>query len=266
MCQSCHLKLLTKGFIGILDLSPSLAALFSCEVYCKLSTMPGTPRENSTAELRSLIARDLAASNDLASRITQLRQDIAAGKPLPTKKIDIMERSNKDTARELMNRIEKIESSTKLDPTDREMLQALNARLSVCDLQTMRLAELRDLEVAARRENSQDGQKPESGNGECVEELPTTAPSALRQRQRQDDNSLAETGHGVSIAHDIDIEPKFERQHSDNEEASQEDDNEDSEADESEWPLLYRILSVDPKTSAGDMSSAVDRYGSPLRN
>lgn len=226
--------------------------------------MSGTPRENSTAELRSLTARDLAASNDLATRIAQLRQDIAEGKPLPTRKIDIMERSNKDMARELMNRIEKIESSAKLDPTDREMLQALNARLTVCDLQTMRLAELRDLEIAARKK-SQDSQKPESENGECVEELPTTAPSALRQRQRQGDTSLAKTGHGASIAHDTDVEPNSEGQHSDNEEASQEDDEEDSEADESEWPLLYRILGVDPKTSAGDMSSAVDRYSHPYR-
>ena len=45
-------------------------------------------REKNLAEMHSLIARDLAASNELATRIAQLRQDIAEGKPPPPKKVD----------------------------------------------------------------------------------------------------------------------------------------------------------------------------------
>lgn len=60
------------------------------------------------ADLRSLIARDLAASNELSSRIDQMRTDIAAGIPLPAKKVDLMERSNKDMTRDLVARLEKI--------------------------------------------------------------------------------------------------------------------------------------------------------------
>ena len=106
--------------------------------------------ETSTEELKALIAHDLAASNELANRIEQLRIDVAEGKPLPSKKVDLVERSNKDMTKDLVSRIEEIESTSTLDAMDREMLQALNARLAVCDLQAMRLAELRDVEFTAR--------------------------------------------------------------------------------------------------------------------
>jgi hypothetical protein len=138
--------------------------------------MTSPSRETSTSDLKSLIAADLAASNELAARITQLRLDIADGKPLPDKKVDLMERSNKDMTKDLVSRVEKIESSADaLDATDREMLQALNARLAVCDLQAMRLAELRDVEVMARstqqKASEQDEVKLEKSVAEPEEEV-----------------------------------------------------------------------------------------------
>ena len=118
--------------------------------------------ETNTAELKALIARDLAASNELADRVSQLRIDIAEGKPLPSKKVDLMEQSNRDMTKELVSRVEKIESTPDLDATDREMLQALNARLAVCDLQAMRLAELRDVEVTARSTMHKESPEPKA--------------------------------------------------------------------------------------------------------
>lgn len=180
---------------------------------------------------------------------------------MPTKKIDIMERSKKDMAKELMFRIEKIESSASLGPTDREMLQALNARLAVCDLQTMRLAEFRDLEVTARSEKSQEIQKPAYRHEKSIEELSTTAPAALRQAEGL--TTLArETDHGAQISRETNNDFAAEGQGSDCEDASTDDDDDDerSEVDESGWPLLYRILALDPKISADDMSLAADRY------
>jgi hypothetical protein len=136
-------------------------------------------RDNNLAEMHSLIARDLAASNDLAARITQLRHDIAEGKPQPPKKVDLLERSNKDMTKELVLRVERIESlpAGSLGATDREMLQALDSRLAVCDLQAMRLAELRDLEFTARNTKERAYLEAEVNEGtdvagqEPVEEL-----------------------------------------------------------------------------------------------
>jgi hypothetical protein len=129
------------------------------------STTPPTP------SLNSLVATDLAASNELAERITQLRLDIANGKPLPPKKVDLTERSNRDMVKDLVSRVEKIETSAELDATDRETLQALNARLAVCDLQAMRLAELRDLEVGARMGRKVIGLRAEGVEEEEEEEM-----------------------------------------------------------------------------------------------
>jgi hypothetical protein len=91
-----------------------------------MSPTSPTERETSLAETHSLIARDLATSNELANRITQLRQDIAEGKPPPSKKVDLLERSNKDMTKELVLRLEHIESipAGNLEATDRKMMQA----------------------------------------------------------------------------------------------------------------------------------------------
>lgn len=61
-----------------------------------MSPEPPIGHETNAAEIHSLIARDLAASNELAARIAELRQDIAEGKPQPSKKVASLERSNKD--------------------------------------------------------------------------------------------------------------------------------------------------------------------------
>ena len=225
-------------------------------LYDAMSSMPPTEREKNLAEMHSLIARDLAASNELAARITQLRQDIADGKPQPPKKVDLLERSNKDMTKELVVRVERIESVPvgRLEAADREMLQALNARLAVCDMQAMRLAELRDLEFTARHTKervlleAEVNDASKSAGQEPEEELAVGHDS--RNTFEGLDRDRKKPKHHNSIPHD-------------DYESSEEDTNseylEDPPIDKSAWPLLYQIMDVDPGTSAADIQPLV--YG-----
>lgn len=195
--------------------------------------MSSTSHETSTTELRALIVHDLAASNKLADRISQLRIDIAEGKPLPPKKVDLMERSNKETTKDLVSRVEMIESASPLDATDREMLQALNARLAVCDLHAMRLAELRDVEVTARSTRKKEPLEPQ-------------AKSAVIKAEDDDGE------HAVHVEYE---EEATGENDSDSATASETNSEYPDEPgiDKSHWPLLYRIMDVDPETLDRDI-------------
>ncbi|CAK4033583.1 Hypothetical predicted protein [Lecanosticta acicola] len=96
--------------------------------------------------LRQMIKLDVAACNELQTKIHQYRWEILGGKRPNDKELDLMEASNKDMTKDLVQRIERIEGQGHKTSSDREMLQALNARLAVCDHQQMRLTELRDLD------------------------------------------------------------------------------------------------------------------------
>jgi hypothetical protein len=219
-----------------------------------MSPTSPTEREMSLAETHSLIARDLATSNELANRITQLRQDIAEGKPPPSKKVDLLERSNKDMTKELVLRLEHIESipAGNLEATDRKMMQALNARLAVCDLQAMRLAELRDLEFTARHTKERAYLEAEVNEG-----------SKVASQEPEE-----ELGIGHASKYEVKVtdgDTKEPKQHNggphDGSEISEEDDISDDweelAIDTSAWPLLYRIMNVDPNTSAADIEPLV---------
>jgi hypothetical protein len=212
-------------------------------------------REKNLAEMHSLIARDLASSNELAARITQLRQDIAEGKPQPTKKVDLLERSNKDMTKELVLRVERIENlpTGSLGATDREILQALNSRLAVCDLQATRLAELRDLEFTAKNTKERAYLEAEVNGGSKVTE-------------KESEEELAIGHHSKHAVDEIDCDTK-EAQHHDNgphddsetsDEDSTSEDLDEPAIDKSAWPLLYQIMSIDPGTSAADIQPLVN--------
>jgi len=214
-----------------------------------------TEREKDIADVQSLIARDLAASNELASRITQLRQDIARGKPQPSKKVDLLERSNKDMTKELVLRVESIESASAGNPEaiDREMLQVLNARLAVCDLQAMRLAELRDLEFTARgsRERTYLEAEVVEGSKTVGHEL---------------EEELAIGGSSNRAVDGLECNTKEPKPYNDtsrdsfenSEEDATSEDFEEPAIDKSAWPLLYRIMSVDPDTTAAEIQPVVN--------
>lgn len=206
--------------------------------------MSSSSHETNTAELKALIARDLAASNELADRISQLRIDIAGGKPLPSKKVDLVERSNRDMTNELVNRVEKIESATALDATDREMLQALNARLAVCDLQAMRLAELCGVEVTARSTMKKEPAEPE-----------TKSQGDGTEHDADDRSALVEDGDEDTGENDNDSA-------SDSEAPSEYSD--EAEIDNSNWPLLYKIMDVDPETLDRDIEPLLEKCGMHL--
>jgi hypothetical protein len=195
--------------------------------------MSSPVHETNTEELRALMARDLAASNELADRISQLRIDIAEGKPMPSKKVDLMERSNKDMTKDLVNRVEKIESASELDATDREMLQALNARLAVCDLQAMRLAELREVEFSARSTKQKGAPEPAA----------------------ESDASAAEHNAGEHTTHVADEDEAASEYESD----TGSEYSDEPEIDKSDWPLLYRIMDVDPDTLNRDIEPMLEK-------
>jgi hypothetical protein len=209
-------------------------------------------REKNLAGMHSLIARDLAASNELATRIAQLRKDISEGKPQTPKKVDLLERSNKDMTKELVLRVERIESVPvgSLEATDREMLQALSARLAVCDLQAMRLAELRDLEFTARNTKDSAYLEAEVNGG-------------FRATVHEPEEELAIGSKHAVEEFDCDTQESKHRQHAQHdgfessEEDSIEEDFEEPPIDKTAWPLLYRIMDVDPGTSAADIQPLV---------
>lgn len=209
--------------------------------------MSSPSQETNMEDLKALIARDLAASNELADRISQLRIDIAEGKPLPSKKVDLMERSNKDMTKDLVSRVEKIESAPDLDATDREMLQALNARLAVCDLQAMRLAELRDVEVTARstmqKQHDEPNAKPE-------------AKSDVKSDVAASENDVDE-----HLAHVKDEDEGIGENDSDSASASEthSEYSDEPEIDKSNWPLLYRIMDVEPEILDRDIEPMLNK-------
>jgi hypothetical protein len=240
----------TQGYFGLQNCSAT-TPMSLISLYDAMSSMPPTERENNLAEMHSLIARDLTASNELAARITQLRQDIAEGKPQPPKKVDLLERSNKDMTKELVLRVERIESVPvgRLEAADREMLQALNARLAVCDMQAMRLAELRDLEFTARNTKERVFLEAEVDEGFDV-----------AGREPEEELAIGNTSkHAIA---ELDRDTKELRHHNDDRhegfESSEEDTaSEDPPIDKSAWPLLYQIMNVDPGTSAADIQPLV---------
>lgn len=209
----------------------------------KISTMSTPLQETNMEELKALIARDLAAFNELADCISQLRIDIAEGKPLPTKKVDLMERSNKDMTKDLVSRVEKIESAPDLDATDREMLQTLNARLAVCDLQAMRLAELRDVEVTAR-----STMKKET----MVSEAKADAKADVAVPEHDADERLAH------------VEDEYEGTGENDSDAASGSEtrseySDEPKIDKSNWPLLYQIMDVDPEILDGDIAPMLNK-------
>ncbi|KAK6442881.1 hypothetical protein LTR95_000896 [Oleoguttula sp. CCFEE 5521] len=195
----------------------------------------------SLTDLRALIVVDITASNSLQARIAQLEDDLAAGKSIPDKKVNLMERSNKDIVRDLVARLEQIEGLDNLTATDREMMQALNARLAVCDLHAMRLAKLRDLEFQARgtqefleaealpapRSKSKSTAKPQQ---EDLEPLlrPATPEEATQTHTDEDEEADEELPTSHHTAEDGEEE--------------QAEAEEEAEPDKSTWPLLYQII------------------------
>lgn len=157
-----------------------------------------------------------------------------------------MEQSNKDMTKDLVSRVEKIESAANLDATNREMLQALNARLAVCDLQAMRLAELRDLEFVARGTKEREFLEAEGIPCATVESEEELSPGHGPIRKTEGGEDF------VFVPREQNAESSFDGSNFGDEKPGSEYSDE-PQIDKSRWPLLYRIMNVDPETMAIDM-------------
>lgn len=220
-----------------------------------MSEFTHTSAGHSIADLRALAERDLEASNELQVRIERLRKDIADGKKLPKKKIDLMEVSNKDMTKELVTRIEQIEANT-TTATDREMLQALNARLTVCDIQAMRLAELRELEREARGDKHEYLEEEDRGQKHTPTAVLTEA------APHHDEANLQKEGPTAVEQYDEEIHVSglhnTQNYLSDEDVDSHEsDDDTRSLPDMSNWATPYRILGIDPKTPSEEIHAQI---------
>ena len=237
----------------------------------------------SIADLRELIKKDLDASNELQSRIDQLHRDASEGKS-PNVDQTLMNNEHKRIGKDLVLRIEQIEEQKVLEAIDREMLQALTARLSVHDLQSARLAQYRDLQLDRR-----SGKSREWLEGEDSEESRSRRRSANTQPILQPwagmettavakptnstipDSPPGQTAEAASLSlppnfveGTEDFTPAtqplpatnisfFEEQSDDESEDNEsdeedEDDEEELEVDKATWLLLYQIIDIDPHT------------------
>lgn len=151
-----------------------------------------------------------------------------------------MERSNKDVTKDLVSRIEEIEAKAELTTSEREAQKLLNERLGVCDLLAMKLAELRDLEFEVRGQGRREVLKDEAKSGAKSgddDDGSERSDAAIVEENGRDRNASVDSTSDKSDA----------------------EDEEDPEPDESTWPLLYRILGVDPITPSDSMVSALSK-------
>lgn len=157
------------------------------------------------ADLKDLVQQDIQASHELQTRIDELRARIAEGKTITdANAISDLESKGRKMLKDLIVRIDKIEDQPSLTATDREMLQALNARQVVCDKQVMQIAEFRDLHWEAR------GRDYHEENPEYVAAEKRSAPGVKVRESRKQPVAVAE-GLGESLpksAHPPVDEPK----------------------------------------------------------
>ncbi len=211
----------------------------------------------SIEELRKLIQNDIDASNDLQSRIDRLQQDLAEGKKPAIDATSLMSTQHKQIGKDLILHIEQIEAQGKLDATDRTMLQALTARLAVHDLQSARLAEYRDLQLRDEGEGLREWLPKPKKSGLVSTPVASTAdevddvenmPVIDRSPATLEDLYPDMYGPGGSAASRGEEELSEPEAQVENDEFALSDDLDEDVPDKSSWPLLYRIVDIDPKT------------------
>ncbi|KAK1817497.1 hypothetical protein LTR12_008138 [Friedmanniomyces endolithicus] len=232
----------------------------------------------STTELRALVKRDTLESEHLQTRITQLRHDILAGIPMAQGNVlSDVELQAKKMSRDLARRIEAIEDKDARTATDREYLQALNARQVVWDRQIMQAAELRELMFEALKGPRRAG----TGGNDRGTRAPVQV--AAEKSAAPAVKMLVDIGAPVTASvfdtADLDardlintaaaIEAGLARQAitsaedpQDGERRSEGDDSEEDEQldpDKSAWPICYRILDIDPDTEPRDFKTTLTK-------
>ncbi|KAK0290613.1 hypothetical protein LTR35_000044 [Friedmanniomyces endolithicus] len=230
----------------------------------------------STTELRALVKRDTLESEHLQLRIDQLRHDILAGIPMTQGNVlSDVELQAKKMGKDLARRIEEIEGKDARTATDREYLQALNARQVVWDRQIMQAAELRELMFEAlkgpRRTGTRGGdhdikktvqvaaEKSAAPAVEMLVDIGSPVTPSIFDTAASDVRNLLNTAAA--------IEPVFARRAVTSTESPQGGENpfegegseedEQLEPDKSTWPICYRILDIDPATEPRDFETTL---------
>lgn len=208
----------------------------------------------SIEDLRQLVKKDLAASNELQDRIDQIR---ASGVPPNSKELSLMGVEHKQIGRDLVFRIDQIEQQKNLTAADRNMLQALTARLGVHDLQSARIAELGDSRTPKEWLEAEVVPKIVRPSFKTRSESSHSQNQTAAKTQPLLEPVLAPSEAFKSEAEVSALMPLYPRDESDVEDEDQDnasvedgssDDEEEYEFDKSSWPLLYRILDIDPDT------------------
>ncbi|KAK0256922.1 hypothetical protein B0A54_07416 [Friedmanniomyces endolithicus] len=230
----------------------------------------------STTELRALVKRDTLESDNLQTRITQLRHDILAGIPMAQGNVlSDVELQAKKMSKDLARRIEVIEEKDARNATDREYLQALNARQVVWDRQIMQAAELRELMFEALKGPRRAG----TGGGDHGAKKPVQFAAAKSAAPAVEmlidigspaipsvfDNAALDGPNLIITA--AAMKPVLARQAiastedpQDGEHCSEgedSDEDEQPEPDRSTWPTCYRILNVDPAIESRDFETTL---------
>lgn len=214
-------------------------------------------RETSIGELKHLTTLDEKASKELAKRISELELDLEEGRSPEHDVFEIVERSNKGIVKDLNDRMEAIsESPGDRTATDNEMLRALNDRLSVCDIQTMQLARLRDLQLTVRSSK----QKPFGVGEEQKHANMATEPEKTVSPEHEVREEASASKHGDHIGQASDSASEY------SDSVYSQDEEDEPEVDKSAWALLYQIMDVDPKTSNADIEAVLNRYALYCRN
>ncbi|KAK5126240.1 hypothetical protein LTR85_010475 [Meristemomyces frigidus] len=147
----------------------------------------------SIADLKDLVQQDIQDSQQMQSHIDELRTVIAEGRTIPdVHALQDLESKGRKMLKDLIIRIDKIEDQDSLTATDREMLQALNARQVVCDKQIMQIVEFRDLHWQAR------GKDYYPENPEIIVPEKRLRPGAKARMYRKKPTAAPETASGPS--------------------------------------------------------------------
>lgn len=223
----------------------------------------------NTAELRELIKQDIEDSRELQIQIDKLQYDLEQGNaPRDDNVLGPIESQSKKMSKELARRIEEIEDIPQKSASDREFLQALNARQVAWDRQILQIREMADLIYEARtrgygeaadslREEETDKEQLLSAPGPSAAVLETGSTGSEEAGSNTSECGSGSVADGPEEAvYDNELQQSNEDVGYDEDFVNYEADEEDIEPDKSKWPLCYRVLDIDPETDAASMSAA----------
>jgi hypothetical protein len=263
------------------------------------STFNMTSTGQNTTELKELTQIDKKSCVDVQGRIDDLRAELSNGRDTTKANVlfgvDEKLEEARQVSKDLTRRIETIYDLDAPSPTDREMLQALNARQVARDQLIQLYAELSALQSEACGYLVKDSETEEREFLKAERELgahekirgfgdvkkyytsdkksgkePARAPPAEEEQSAEIDpmTPLPTPPMHAGEAPDLEdvAEPIDPRDVGAAPYATEDDDQEYYEEEEEchagpeSWPLLYQILDLDPATDPDEFNAAIAKY------